>query len=183
MADTSTMRSIAAKGLSILAKSDRVDPSRLASIGYCMGGTVSLELARSGLDHTQHLKAIVPFHAGTLLAKNEADNANIKGAVAIMHGHDDKFIPEGDLEKFHGQMKQAGIDYAVHSFGNAVHSFTNPDADSFKIPGVKYNKQADERSWGSMLKLFEEVFAKAQPKIEAKEAQPAEPVDRKAPGK
>jgi dienelactone hydrolase len=39
-----------------------------------------------------------------------------------------------------------------------VHSFTNVDADAAGIPGVKYDKSADERSWKSMKAFYEEIF-------------------------
>jgi len=47
-ADTTRMRARARAALNALARRKEVDPSRIASIGYCLGGTMSLELARSG---------------------------------------------------------------------------------------------------------------------------------------
>jgi len=44
------MRQRARAALDVLAQSPRVDPNRLAAIGYCFGGTVALELAYSGAD-------------------------------------------------------------------------------------------------------------------------------------
>ena len=46
--------------LSVLVGQAQTDPSRLAAIGYCFGGTTALELARSGAD----LNAAVGFHSG-----------------------------------------------------------------------------------------------------------------------
>src|SRR5690606_25520931 len=43
-----------------LVKDSRVDPKRIAALGYCFGGTAALELARSGAD----LEATVVFHGG-----------------------------------------------------------------------------------------------------------------------
>jgi dienelactone hydrolase len=42
------------------------------------------------------------------------------------------------------------------SYAKAVHTFTNPDADSYKIPGVAYNEKAATRSWEEMKRFFEE---------------------------
>src|SRR5271163_4597297 len=47
-ADTAKLRGRAHSALKTLAAHPQVDASRLASIGYCMGGTFSLELARDG---------------------------------------------------------------------------------------------------------------------------------------
>jgi dienelactone hydrolase len=46
----------------------------------------------------------------------------------------------------------------VHSYGGAVHSFTNPDAGKVGNPALAYNADADRRSWASMLEVFEEAF-------------------------
>jgi dienelactone hydrolase len=171
VADPKNMRERAAAGLAILAENAHTDPSNLAVIGYCMGGTVSLELARSGLKHTENLKAVVPFHASTLKAANAADNNNIKGTVLVCHGQDDTFVKPEQITGFHDQMTIAGIDYEFISFAHAVHAFTNPAADKAGVPGVKYNEKADKRSWAAMKNLLHEVFhAKHEPK---KDPQPA----------
>ena len=41
----------------------------------------------------------------------------------------------------------------------AVHSFTNPSADSFNMKGVAYNEKADKRSWEYMKAFLSELSA------------------------
>src|SRR5687767_6359648 len=65
-----------------------VDASRIAVMGYCFGGTVSLELARSGAD----IKGAVSFH-GALATPTPEDAKNIKARVLVCHGADDPFVP------------------------------------------------------------------------------------------
>jgi dienelactone hydrolase len=161
--DPKAMRERAALGLAKLAEDSHTDASKLAVIGYCMGGTVALELARSGAKYTENLKAIVPFHASTIAAKNPADNHNIKGAVLVCHGQDDTFVKPEQITDFHKQLKEAGIDYEFISFAGAVHAFTNPGADKSNLPGVAYNEKADKRSWSAMKDLFNEVFGTGKP--------------------
>ena len=55
------------------------------------------------------------------------------------------------------EMTEAGADWQLHSYGNAYHAFTNPDADDLDF-GVQYNKNADKRSWQSMMNFFSEIF-------------------------
>jgi dienelactone hydrolase len=43
-------------------------------------------------------------------------------------------------------------------YGGAQHSFTNPSADQYGIKGIRYQKQADRRSWAHMKLFFEELF-------------------------
>lgn len=158
MGDPQTLADRAAAGLRVLAERPRVNAGRLAVIGYCMGGTVALELARSGRPHTESLRAVVAFHASTIAAKDPATNANIKGSVLVCTGADDGFVKPGQIDLFERQMREAKIDYQVAIYGGAVHSFTNPDADKYGLPGVKYNIAADERSWAAMSFLLRKMF-------------------------
>lgn len=155
MKDPAVLRGRAQAGLKALTDQKIVDGTRVAAIGYCMGGTVAIELARTGAE----LKGVVAFHASTVSAQVPADNKKIKATVLVCHGQDDGFVQPGELDTFHKQMKEAGIDYEVDAYAGAVHAFTNKDADKFNIPGVKYNAKADHRSWERMKSLFVEVLA------------------------
>ncbi len=55
-------------------------------------------------------------------------------------------------------MRQAGADWQLTMYGGAVHSFTNPESDSYHLKGVAYNKKADMRSWEAMRVFFGEIF-------------------------
>jgi len=160
MADNKVLRERAAAGLKVLADHPRVDSGRLAAIGYCMGGTVALELGRSGLPHTADLKAIVCFHTSTIAAKEAPDNNNIQASLLVCHGAADTFVPPAQIEQFHRQMAESKIDYQFVTYSAAVHAFTNPAADAYKVPGVKHDANADRRSWETMKALFAEVLSR-----------------------
>ncbi|UCD78406.1 MAG: dienelactone hydrolase family protein [Desulfobacterales bacterium] len=150
---TPLLRERARAGLEILRGNSRVDPKRLAAIGYCFGGTTVLELAYSGAD----LAGVVSFHGGLTAAKPE-DFSRIKARFLICHGADDGFISTDAINGFQEGMRKSGADWQMVSFGGAVHSFTNPDADKVGINGIAYNKHADERSWQYMQIFFKEIF-------------------------
>lgn len=156
--DPAALRARAAKGLEILVGSEKVDSARLGAIGYCMGGTVALELARSGLPNTEKLKAITAFHASTIAAKKPEDNKNIKGSVLICHGALDNFVQPDQIPAFEKQMDEAKIDFVLITYAGAKHAFTNPNADKHTGIGVAYNKLADERSWRHMTDFLKERF-------------------------
>ncbi len=151
--DRQLMRARAAAGLEVLKGRPLVDPARLAAIGYCFGGTVVLELARSGAD----LKGVVSFHGG-LATPNPADAKNIKGKVLVLHGADDTFESPAEIAAFQEEMRQGHVDWQMVFYGGAVHSFTNPDAGKAGIKGVAYNEAADRRSWQAMQDFFAEIF-------------------------
>jgi dienelactone hydrolase len=145
-------RSIARAGLEALLANEYADADNVAAVGYCFGGTLVLELARSGAD----LRAVVGFHSGLSTSRPE-DAANITAKVLVCIGADDPVIPPDQRLAFEEEMRAGGVDWQMHLYGGAVHSFTNPDADG-SSPAIKYDQRADERSWRAMLDLFTEVF-------------------------
>ena len=149
------LRARATAACNTLRQQTGVDPKNLAAIGYCFGGTTSIELARTGVD----LRAVVSFH-GTLAAKAPAEQAGIiKASVLACTGADDAMIPPTQVKAFQEEMTRVGADFQILIFGGAMHGFTNPGADALKMPNVAYNANADQRSWAAMRRLFEEAFA------------------------
>jgi dienelactone hydrolase len=151
--DPQRARAIATAGLDILRDESRTDRDRLAAIGYCFGGTLSLELARGGAD----LKAVVGFHSGLAPARPD-DARNIRGRVLMLIGADDPIVDNAQRRDFEEEMRAGGVDWQLHVYGGAVHSFTNPRATGADLPGIAYDERTDRRSWQAMLDLFHEVF-------------------------
>ena len=113
-------RALARAGLDVMLANDVADSNRVAAIGYCFGGTLSLELARSGAD----LSAVVGFHSGLSTTRPE-DAANIKGKVLVCIGADDPVVPPAQRLAFEEEMRAGDVDWQMHLYGGAVHSFTN----------------------------------------------------------
>jgi len=151
--DRTLLRARVNAGLDELRKNDRVDPSRLAAIGYCFGGTTVLELARSGAS----LAGVVSFHGG-LDSPSPADGKNIRCKVLALAGADDPFQKPEDLAAFEQEMRRAKVDWEITFYGGAVHSFTQPMAGSDPSQGAAYQEQADRRSWAAMKMFFAEIF-------------------------
>jgi len=155
-ADPPRARGIGLAGLDVLLASEYADAGNVAAIGYCFGGTLSLELARAGTD----LKAVVGFHSGLATARPQ-DAADITGKVLVNIGADDPIIPPEQRLAFEEEMRAGGVDWRLNLYGGALHSFTNPAADGTN-PAIKYDKSADERSWRAMLDLFAEALQPAE---------------------
>ena len=137
-----------------LASLPQVDPDRIGVMGYCMGGTCSLEIARSGAA----LKGVVSFH-GTLATQAPATAGTVKAKVLVCHGADDPFVPVAQVAGLAEEMTKAGVNWQLISYAGTVHSFTNPDAALIGAPGIAYNQRADEHSWKSMVAFFSDAFA------------------------
>lgn len=141
--------------LEVLKAQPQCDNNNLAAIGYCFGGSTALQLAYSGAD----LKAVATFHAA--LPTPTADEAkSVKARVLVCNGGADTFIPEASIKSFRESLEKAGTKHEFVSYPEVVHSFTVPGADARNIPGMKYDKHADEDSWARMTKLFSEQFGK-----------------------
>lgn len=155
--DPAKLRARALAAVATLRANPMVDPSRLAAIGFCFGGTTVLELARGGAD----LKGVVSFHGG-LQTMAPAVAGAVKPKVLVCTGADDPMIPPAQVVDFEEEMRNAVADWQVISYGGTVHSFTNPDAGKVvKLDGVAYNKQTDQRSWNAMRAFFNEIFEAA----------------------
>ncbi len=153
-ADPAKTRARAAAGLAALCDRAEVDPARIGAIGFCFGGTMALELARSGAD----IKAVVGFHSG-LGTVAPATAGRIKAKILACIGADDPFITPEQRATFEAEMRAAGADWQMHLYGGTVHSFTNRAAAQVNRPdAVRYSAEADARSWASMDQLFKETL-------------------------
>lgn len=139
--------------LNALAAQPDVDPNRIAAIGFCLGGTSALELARSGAG----LTGVVSFHGG-LATQQAAAPGSIKSKILICHGASDPFIPFEQVAAFAKEMQDAGVDWQIVFYGGAMHGFTNPAADRHGRPGVAYHEPSDNRSWLAMQQFLTELF-------------------------
>lgn len=151
--DRALTRARARAGLECLQKHPLIDKTKSAAIGYCFGGLVVLELARSGAD----VAGIVSFH-GQLNTPNPADAKNIKGKVLVLHGAIDPVVPPAEVAAFEKEMEDAKVDWQLVSYGGAVHTFTNWNLPTTGMPAA-YNEKADKRSWQAMKDFFAEIFA------------------------
>lgn len=146
------MRSRAKAGYDVLAKSDKVDASKIAAMGYCFGGTTVLEMARGGFD----VKAVFSFH-GNFSAKQKAEKGKVKAKLVVaFHGAADRFVT--GVEEFKKEWSDAGVDLNFHSYENAVHSFTVKEAGDDVSKGMAYNEKADKDSWEKLEKYLKDVL-------------------------
>jgi dienelactone hydrolase len=142
-------------GLDILRKQPQTDKSHLAAIGFCFGGSTVLQLAYSG----EPLDGVVTFHGG-LMPPDDTQAKQIHTSIVILHGAEDGFVKPETIDAVRKSLDGAKVDWYMVTYANAVHAFSNPDADSYNIPGIGYNEKAARRSWQEMQRFFNEKFAK-----------------------
>ncbi len=148
--DPSLARPRALAGLDQLLASDRVDPQRVAAMGYCFGGSMAIDLARGGAP----IVAAIGFHSG--LAHPHAADGRLTAKLLVMIGVLDPIIPPAQRAAFEAEMNAAGIDWQMVLYSGAAHSFTNRNADR---DGYRFHEPSDRRSWRAMADFLAEVFA------------------------
>lgn len=151
-------RARAKAGLDVLRSHARVDVSRLGAIGFCFGGTVSLEMAWS----TPDLDAAVCIH-GHPTVPGAGDRAKPGASVLVLHGNADPFVPATTLQTFRDAMDAAGADWEMDIYGTAVHSFTSPAADARGIAGAKHDPVAARRAMARTVEFLKERLGAGSP--------------------
>jgi dienelactone hydrolase len=151
--DPPLLRKRANAGLDVLKAQPSTDPRRLAAIGFCFGGGVVLELARSSTE----LGCVVAFHPG-LTGLPEKDDRAVHAKVMVCAGALDPLIPPAARQRFIDLMTTAGADWQLLTYGQAGHSFTDRSIDAMNMPGFRYHEPTDQRSWAAMRHLFDEVM-------------------------
>jgi len=150
-ADTIVNRAQA--GLATLAAQPEVNTEKLAAIGFCYGGKVVLDLARSGAD----VKAVVTFHA-VLAASAPAEKGKVKAEILVLHGELDSMVTLDNVASFRQEMHDADVDHEVVIFEDAKHGFSNPLADErAKANNVDlgYNAEAERQGLEAMYELLD----------------------------
>ena len=140
-------------GLDALKTQPEVNTEKLAAIGFCYGGKVVLDLARSGAD----LKAVVTFHAN-LSPKAPAQKGKIQAEILVLHGEIDTMVSLDDVASFRQEMHDAEVDHEVIIFEDAKHGFSNPLADDrAKANNVDlgYNAEAEHQGLEAMYELLD----------------------------
>ena len=137
--------------LDAVSKIDSIDASKIVIMGYCFGGLVAMDLARTGAD----IKGAVSFHG--FLAGPENSTKEIKAKLLALHGDSDPMVGQDQIDSFRQEMTSKKVDWQLHVFGGAMHSFTNPEANDPDF-GAVYSKNADERSWKIFTDFLMELF-------------------------
>ena len=153
-ADRALLRDRLAASLSVLANDARVDPARVAAIGFCFGGKAVLDMARAGLE----VAGVVSFH-GLYDRPDYPAVSPIRARILVEHGWDDPLAPPDTAVALGHELTAAGADWQFHAYGHAGHAFTDVAMKGREPrPGITYDETADRRSWAAMRGFLTELF-------------------------
>lgn len=143
--DRAKMRDLLNGALST-AKAQGANVDNAVTIGYCFGGAVALEFARSGVD----LKGFVSFHGGLTTPEGQG-YTQTKGNVLVLHGSADKAVPIEQFAALVTELETAGLKHEMITYSGAPHAFT-------VFGSERYRKDADEKSWRRFSEYLQETL-------------------------
>ena len=111
------------------------DVRKGTTMGYCFGGTVALELARSGFEQ----KAFVPFHGAFDIPTGQSYDKTT-GEILVFHGSADESVSLESFATLGKTLEAAKVPHEMVTYSGAPHAFSVFGSD-------RYDARADERSW------------------------------------
>ena len=106
-----------------LSSLPNVDPSKIASIGWCFGGGQSLQLAFNSQNHP--LAATIVYYGSPLITDN-SNLSKIKWPVLGVFGDQDTGIPVEKVNEFKATLDNVGVPNEIYIFKGVGHAFANP---------------------------------------------------------
>lgn len=97
-------------------------------VGFCFGGSVALELARTGYP----LNGVVALHSD-LSTRIDAGQVRHRSRILTVQGSSDPLVPLSQRTAFQEEMEGAGVEWELIVLGGLYHAFTDPMAD---VPGI-----------------------------------------------
>jgi carboxymethylenebutenolidase len=125
-----------------LASRPDVNKAKIGSIGWCMGGGLSLQLAV----HEPKLAACVVNYGS--MPTDPSAIAKIHAPVLGNFGAEDRGIPPSAVEAFEKAMKADGKSCDVKIYDGAGHAFENPNNK------LGYREAAAQDAWQRTLAFF-----------------------------
>ena len=131
-----------------LKSQSNVKKDRMASIGWCMGGGYSLDVA---LQEPTLTAAVINYGH---LAVDADSLKKINASILGLFGGQDRGIPVDDVKKFEQNLKQMGKKVEIVIYPNAGHAFENPNNKD----GYRPDDEAD--AWKRTVKFLESTLKK-----------------------
>jgi len=145
--DRARMRALIEAGIEQALSRSSVD--QMVVMGYCFGGAVTLEMARS--DMADMAEGYATFHGGLSTPEGQSWDGD-EPPVLVLHGGADTSITMEDVAGFATELEASGNTYTIEVYSNAPHAFTVFGSD-------RYQERADSASWEAFSTFLSERFS------------------------
>ncbi len=141
--------------LEFLRGRSEVREAPIGTVGYCMGGRLSLRMAGEFADA---VSAAASFHGGGLAAGEDSSPhlAAVRAAAELYIGHadNDRSMPPEQMARLTRALAEAHVRHTAELYPGAAHGWTQADTPA-------YDEEASERHWMRLLELFGRVLQPA----------------------
>ncbi|MBI2653645.1 dienelactone hydrolase family protein [Candidatus Woesearchaeota archaeon] len=124
-----------------LKNQNNVDKDKIASMGWCFGGGMSLQLALN-----EKLAATIIYYGS--LETDKAKLSVIKWPVLGIFGEKDTSITVDSVKKFEAALNELGIENEIYIYPDVGHAFANPS-------GANYAPEQTKDAWEKTLRFLE----------------------------
>ena len=114
--------------------------------GYCFGGAVALDMARS--DMADIANGFATFHGGLTTPEGQSWDGD-EPPILVLHGGADTSIKMQDVATLATELEEAGTTYTVEVYSGAPHAFT-------VFGSNRYQERADTASWEAFSTFLDE---------------------------
>ena len=144
--DRERMRALTLGGLAQAREQGAAEQTVI--MGYCFGGAVALEIARSG--EADSIAAYTSFHGGLTTPDGQSYSSET-APIFIAHGGADSSVSLDDVATLAEELETSGVTYEIGIYSGAPHAFSVFGSDA-------YHERADQRSWDTFNVWLEEML-------------------------
>ena len=142
--DRDRMRALVKAGIEQAQARSGVDT--MVVTGYCFGGAVALDMARS--DMADMANGFATFHGGLTTPEGQSWDGD-EPPILVLHGGADTSIKMQDVATLATELEEAGTTYTVEVYSGAPHAFT-------VFGSNRYQERADTASWEAFSTFLDE---------------------------
>ncbi len=128
--------------IQFLLQHKSVDSKKAGTVGFCMGGALSLYAATKN----SQVGACVVFYGGHPNVK--PDLPNLQAPMLGLYAERDGFVTPDSVRQLEKQLKQLGKSVEIHIYPGVDHAFFNDQRPEI------YNAAAAQDAWQRTLKFF-----------------------------
>ncbi|MFP4563260.1 MAG: dienelactone hydrolase family protein [Spirochaetia bacterium] len=131
--------------LEYLKAHGRSDPDRIASLGFCFGGTQSMYMGT----RRPELAAVVIFYgSGPIRDPEELGSMRRAGPVLGIYGEEDGSIPVSSVREFESALDERNVENSILIYEGVGHAFVKSDTYD--------NGGTAERAWRKMVSFLKD---------------------------